>query len=136
MIVIKCIPPLFVKTRQGFNQTSTYHIAEVVRFLLLKSYLPISTYRIYHCLHCSLVTNSCLYYVGILRWLLHAQFHYPGYEQFVTVRRPAGSPYYAYMSLYNNCQNVSVKVARAPVQYIYPPAYRESRLLQTSIGLL
>ena len=118
--MIKRIPPLFVKTRRSFNQTSTYHIAKVVRFLLLKSYLLILTYRI------TIVSTAPLSHThaffGILRWLLHAQFCYPGYEQFVNIRRTAGSTYYTYMSLYHKCPNVSIKAAHVLVQYSYPPA--------------
>ena len=57
-------------------------------FLVLKSYLPILTYRIYHCLYflaCSLVTD----FMPLLCWnpemALALPFHYPGYEQFVCI---------------------------------------------------
>ena len=57
---------------------------------------------------------------------MHAQFHDSGYVQFVNLRCATDSTYYAYMSLYDKCPNVSVKAAHVSVQYSYPPAYRES----------
>ena len=112
------------------------HCGKTVRFVVLKSYLPISTYKIYHCLHfltCSLVTN----FMPLLCQNPELALTLPVslYEQFVNIHCWC-IIYYAYMSLYDKCPNVSVKAVHVSVQYSYPSAYRESHYKLKSLGLL